>query len=65
VKKESICTCGCRTYVVLVREGEKTAWNATALQHVEHGQALSDRQTIIEFVVDDLVMCQKVSLMAG
>ncbi len=41
------------TYVVLVWEHEEPARDVARLQHVEHGQALSDTETVVQLVVDD------------
>jgi hypothetical protein len=42
------------TYVVLVREHEEPAGDFASLQDVEHGEALGDRKSVVQLVVNNL-----------
>lgn len=49
------------TYVVLVRKHDKLARHAASLQDVEHGQTLRDGQAVVKLIVDDLLLCKRIS----
>lgn len=43
------------TYVVLVWEHDEAAGDPARLEHVEHGKTFRDGQSVIQFVVNNLI----------